>query len=141
MKEIAMILKFIVIGLIYLVIFRIIKIMYLDLKGINRIKAHKKEFALEINDAPEDIGITKGSLYIIHKVMSIGRNFDNDLVIKDPYVSGNHAKIFVKDDRLFIEDLGSTNGTYVNGRRIDMIEQIEEGDIIDIGRISLKVLE
>ncbi|WDU83557.1 FHA domain-containing protein [Caloramator sp. Dgby_cultured_2] len=96
---------------------------------------------MEINDAPEDIGITKGSLYIIHKVMSIGRNFDNDLVIKDPYVSGNHAKIFVKDDRLFIEDLGSTNGTYVNGRRIDKIEQIEEGDIIDIGRISLKVLE
>jgi len=132
-----MILRFVVIALIYLVIFRIIKIMYMDLKGV-RVKK-LKEFALEVKGAPKDANL--GSLYLIHKVMTIGRNPDNDIVIKDPYVSGNHARFYVKNDKLFVEDLNSTNGTFVNGKRISKVEKLQEGDIIEIGRVSFKVLE
>ncbi|KRQ87111.1 FHA domain-containing protein FhaB [Caloramator mitchellensis] len=139
MKEIAMILKFVVIGLIYLVLFRIIRVMYLDLKGVKP-KGNVKEYTLEVIDAPEETGLSRGSFFLVHKVLLIGRNDDSDITIKDPYISGNHAKIFVKNNNLYIEDLNSTNGTFLNGKRIKDLEGIDDGDIIEMGRVTFKVV-
>jgi len=49
---------------------------------------------------------------------TIGRDPDCDIVIADPFVSRRHAKIFYRDNRWFIEDVGSRNGTYVDGEDI-----------------------
>lgn len=139
MKEIAMILKFVVIGIIYLVLFRIIRIMYLDLKGVKP-KSEVREYTIEVLDAPDETGLTKGSFFLVHKVLLIGRNDDADITIKDPYISGNHAKLFTKNNKLYIEDLNSTNGTFINGKKIKDIETLDDGDIIEIGRVTFKVV-
>lgn len=54
----------------------------------------------------------------IASVLTVGRKLDNDLVIDHPAVSGHHCKIMLQGDTYFVEDLSSTNGTLVNGKKI-----------------------
>lgn len=63
----------------------------------------------------------------------IGREAFNDIVLYDPEVSRNHALIRFHEGRFVIEDLGSTNGTFVNGRRITAPAPLHNGDAIDMG--------
>lgn len=63
----------------------------------------------------------------------IGREPINDVVFPDPEVSRRHARIVAQNNNYYIEDLGSTNGTFVNGRRISSVTRLSNGDIIDLG--------
>ena len=67
-----------------------------------------------------------------------GRDFDAPIFLDDVTVSRHHAEFTVEDQRLTVRDLGSTNGTYVNGRRTDG-EHLEAGDEVIIGRFHLVV--
>lgn len=70
----------------------------------------------------------------------IGRIQENDIVIDNLAVSRRHAKIYVKDGKAVIKDLGSANGTFVNGLQVDEVE-LKSGDIILIGKHMLKFYE
>ena len=72
-------------------------------------------------------------------VTSIGTSADNDIVLKDKAVSRHHAKIRIEGQKYFVNDLASTNGTRVNGRKITK-KWIKEGDSIEMGhtRITFK---
>jgi hypothetical protein len=63
----------------------------------------------------------------------IGRASNNDLVLADPRVSSRHAVVWVEGDRVRVEDLGSRNGTFVNGQRLSGPGDIRDGDIVDLG--------
>jgi pSer/pThr/pTyr-binding forkhead associated (FHA) protein len=65
--------------------------------------------------------------------ITIGREAFNDIVIYDPEASRRHAQISYQEERYVIEDLGSTNGTYVNGRRLNSATPLHNGDVIEIG--------
>jgi len=56
-----------------------------------------------------------------------------DITVSDPDVSRRHAKVAIDDGQLSIEDLGSTNGTFVNGERIDQPRRLSDGDEVRIG--------
>lgn len=68
----------------------------------------------------------------------IGRNADCDVRLPDAAVSNHHVEIVRIKGRCFIEDLSSTNGTYLNERRV-MRSEIHDGDVIEVGRQRLKV--
>ena len=68
--------------------------------------------------------------------VTIGRSRDNDLTIKDATVSARHAKIVTFFDVSYIEDLHSTNGTYLNGKRITK-HTLHDGDEIRLGKQCL----
>lgn len=142
MEQFSFILRFVVLGLIYIVLFKIIKIMYMDVKGTKpkRKKKPKINYALEVEDAPENIGINKGSVFPLHSSITIGRKDVNTISIEDPFVSSHHAKIVMKDGRMYIKDLGSTNGTRKNGESVSDFEEIYIGDFIEIGRVIFKVI-
>ena len=65
--------------------------------------------------------------------LTIGRMPDNDLVIDNPAVSGHHALIFSEEGAFFIEDLGSTNGTFVNDAKIQK-EKLKNSDRVTVGK-------
>lgn len=71
-------------------------------------------------------------------VITIGRKAENDIVIDNQAVSGFHAKILAEGEAFSIEDLGSLNGTFVNGQRVTKID-LDNGDIVLIGIHSLEV--
>lgn len=68
----------------------------------------------------------------------LGRDAGNDLVVNDEAASARHAIVELADGVWWIEDQGSTNGTLLNGARIGRRERIRDGDVVDIGRISLR---
>lgn len=75
-------------------------------------------------------------LLVKHDVLSIGRKLDNDIRLEDTTVSSHHAQLFRKGGDLFVKDLGSTNGTLVNG--IEVAEsRIRNGDVIVIGKYTI----
>jgi hypothetical protein len=69
--------------------------------------------------------------------MTIGRRSHNDVVIDNLAVSGEHAVIFKTGEGFYIEDLGSTNGTTVNGQPIKK-HLLQGGDFVEIGKYRLK---
>ena len=71
------------------------------------------------------------------ETITIGRKADNDIHIDNLAVSGNHAKILTILNDSFIEDLSSTNGTYINGEKITK-QALKNGDVIVIGKHELK---
>ncbi|KAF0145833.1 MAG: FHA domain-containing protein [Nitrospirae bacterium] len=70
------------------------------------------------------------------EVITIGRNPDNDIHIDNPAVSGSHAKIINEGGRIFIEDMNSTNGTFISGKRISK-SALNNNDIITVGKHTL----
>ena len=68
----------------------------------------------------------------------IGRE-DCEIVLADPEVSRRHATIRTLDDGLAIEDLGSTNGTFVNGERLTGVSALRDGDVIKMANSALRV--
>ena len=74
------------------------------------------------------------------KQVAIGRRPDNDLAIDNLSVSGQHAKIELLKGGYFVTDLDSTNGTMVNGRRIES-QWLNDGDVITIGKYDLIFFE
>ncbi|MCL6439003.1 MAG: FHA domain-containing protein [Rubrobacteraceae bacterium] len=74
--------------------------------------------------------------------MTIGRSSSSDIALKsDDYVSSRHARITHHADLLYVEDLGSTNGTFVNGRKIVGATPLRSGDTIQIGSTTFRYVE
>lgn len=69
----------------------------------------------------------------------IGRSPGADIVIGDDFISSSHARVYPSGDAAIVEDLGSTNGTVVNGKRIGGPVEVHPGDDIELGAVVLKV--
>ena len=80
-----------------------------------------------------------GDFPLDKEVMTIGRKDDNDIRIENLAVSGHHAKLLTIFDDSFLEDLDSTNGTYVNGQPIRK-HPLKNGDVIVIGKHELRYI-
>lgn len=79
-----------------------------------------------------------GARFNLDGVQSVlGRGEDADLRLVDPQVSRQHAKILAVHNRYYIQDLGSTNGTYLNGDRIEN-ERLAHGDLLQLGGAALR---
>jgi hypothetical protein len=85
-------------------------------------------------------GAIQGEYQLNKERMTIGRKPDNDIQIDDLEVSGEHALITTTLDDSFLEDLGSTNGTYVNGKLIKKHEKhaLRNGDVVGLGKHEIK---
>lgn len=77
-------------------------------------------------------GSRRGKWYPIYNGAIIGRD-EGNVILDDPKVSGSHAKITFENGQYFIWDFGSSNGTYVKGRRIREATPLEENDRVKIG--------
>ena len=77
--------------------------------------------------------------FALTAVMTIGRGAHNSVALpSDKHVSNNHALVFVRDGVIHVRDRGSTNGTYVNGARIDDETPLNDGDRITVGTTVLR---
>ena len=88
-------------------------------------------------------GVCAGSSFLIRGSVTAGRAPGCDILVNDPRVSGNHCRFFWRDSKLFVMDLGSTNGTSVEGfGRIpaNVPVELREGDSITIGQNNVFTL-
>jgi len=71
--------------------------------------------------------------------LTIGRGRQNDIAItSDEYASARHARFEPRQDGVWVQDLGSTNGTYLNGTRLEHPRRLTRGDIVRIGETDLR---
>jgi predicted component of type VI protein secretion system len=71
----------------------------------------------------------------------MGRDLANDITVSDPEVSRRHARFIMQEENFLVEDLGSTNGTFLNGERISTPQQLRPGDVITLGENIIMVFE
>ncbi|HIE22417.1 MAG TPA: FHA domain-containing protein [Acidimicrobiia bacterium] len=75
----------------------------------------------------------------VSDVTVLGRSPEADLILDDPYASEFHMRLVARDNGLILHDLGSTNGTYVNGRRVTAPTPLHRGDTIQVGKAVMEV--
>ena len=136
--------------LLYLFIWRVVRTASRDLRlpqesfflapaqvaGTPLAKAPKQRLVIEASTSLEP----GQSFELGTAPITIGRSEENTIALPaDEFASARHARIEPLRDGVWIVDLGSTNGTSVNGRRIDGRERLSEGDVIRIGDTELRI--
>jgi hypothetical protein len=81
---------------------------------------------------------SRGTVFGLDAVATIGRDVNNSIVVEDDFASTEHAALAFRGRAWYVEDLGSTNGTFVNGLRTDGLSAITYGDELQVGRVRFR---
>ncbi|MDX6410374.1 MAG: hypothetical protein QOE13_3445 [Gaiellaceae bacterium] len=82
---------------------------------------------------------TKGQTYDLGDELTVGRAGGCQITLDDTYVSQLHARVFRREGQLYVEDLGSTNGTYLNRKKVTAPIAIRKGDRLQIGKTVMEL--
>lgn len=149
--EVLLILKIAFLVLLYLFIWRIVRTASRDLRlpqesfvlapsaaaGLQASRPAPHMGRLVVVKSP-DLG--EGEQFELDSAqLTIGRGSQNDLAIgTDEYASARHARFEPRQDGVWVQDLGSTNGTYLNGTRLDRPRRLAQGDVVRVGETDLR---
>lgn len=125
--------RVLLIALLYIFLFAIMK------TGIGLVRGQGKSAAvwtLTVERGPKEL---RGVKTPVRGPITVGRSPGADIVINDTFVSGRHARFSPLGDGLTIEDLGSTNGTLLNGRHVTSPVGLQSGEAVTIGDVVFKV--
>jgi len=81
----------------------------------------------------------KGRTYPLGQEVTLGRAAGCQVTIEDTYASQLHARVFQREGQIYVEDLGSTNGTYLNRRKVTGPMVVQRGDRLQIGNTVLEL--
>lgn len=133
------------IGIIFWFLYRISRVSIRELMAVGKAAPstagpdlHRASSALEMVD-PVESTIEAGTLLPLDHYTTIGRGSDNLLVIDDGFVSTSHAELAFDAGDWWLMDLRSTNGTFVNDAPIRNRTLVQDGDIVQFGRVRLRV--
>ena len=133
--------------LLYLFIWRVIR------SAARELRVPQESFILAPSQLERDATTPSGRLVVVHSAvleagssfqtsavpLTIGRAKDNAIALPgDDFASGHHARIEAQRDGVWVMDLGSTNGTFVNGDRLDGRRRLHDGDVVQIGDTELR---
>ena len=153
LEEVLLALKIAFLVLLYLLIWRIIRTVTRDMRS----RAAQESFIMPpINPAAAALVIPGGRLVVQESPvldegdefsvdsapLTVGRGGQNDVAIEgDEFASARHVRFEPRRDGVWVQDLGSTNGTYVNGVRIDGARRLASGDVVRVGETDLRFEE
>lgn len=120
------------VALLYLFLFALMK------TGIGLVKgqrAKEKSWYVTVERGPKEL---RGVRMAVRGPVIVGRAPGADIVIGASYVSARHARFNLMGSNLFVEDLGSTNGTAVNGHPITNPVALRDGDTVNVGDVAMR---
>lgn len=146
-------LKFVILALLYWFLYRAVRTVVTDIYGPSRrskgapaprpavataaapkrSRKIPKEIVVHVPDMRPDVVALNGESLVI------GRAGASNLVIDDVYVSDEHAEILRDDGGWSVRDLGSTNGTYLNGAKVTKSTPLAAGDQVRVGKTRIEV--
>ncbi len=128
------------VALLYLVLARFAGALLRDLRDAEQAQVASRTGigSLWVLESPGDEP-PPGTSISLGPINSIGRNVNNTIYIEDDFVSTTHAMLTFRGRSWFVEDQGSTNGTYINGHRIDRPVALSFGDELTIGRVRMRL--
>jgi len=150
-EEALLLLKIAFLVLLYLFIWRIVRTAARDLRlpqesfvlapgsipGLGDSAPHVEAGKIVVVKSP---ALTEGDEWDLDaSPLTFGRSSQNDVELKrDEYASSSHARLEPRRDGVWLEDIGSTNGTYLNGIRLTRPKRLTSGDIVRIGETELR---
>ena len=122
---------------IYGFLFLVVRALRRDLRGVVE-TADRPLGRLVVLASPEGVPAVGRDLPLA-AANSIGRDVNNSIVLEDAYASGRHAALTFRGRAWYVEDLGSTNGTRVNGTPIEAATAMAWGDELEVGRVRFRL--
>ncbi|MDG2024743.1 MAG: FHA domain-containing protein [Actinomycetota bacterium] len=130
--------------LIHLFFFRVIRAVWVGVRPAkeklpkrNRFVRNDRPARVLVVRTPETLG---GQRHNLAEELTIGRAATCDVTIDDTYASQIHARVFRRDNEHVLEDLGSTNGTYLNRQKVASATNLKTGDHLQIGSTVFEVM-
>jgi pSer/pThr/pTyr-binding forkhead associated (FHA) protein len=142
------VLKYAFIALIYFFVYRAIRSVAADISGGRRerrasgrseVRAARTRGKAPQSIVVKDEGGRKVGSHRLNGPMQVGRADACHIKVEDTYVSNFHARIYPKDGAWHVEDLGSTNGTYLNRQRVSGSVELQAGDEVRVGKTTLEL--
>lgn len=134
------------IGLVYFFLYQVARVSVRELVVLSRatvtaspasVSLPDPASALELLD-PAESSYHQGTTFPLDHYTTIGRTDTNAIAIDDGFVSGSHAEIAFEHGAWWLQDLGSTNGTFVNNQPVHSRVQLSDGDILQFGRVRMR---
>ena len=119
--------------LLYIFLFSVMR------TGIGLVRGQRKDGAIWSVDVEKGVKSLRGLHVDILGPVVIRRSPSSDIVIDEPYVSASHARFTIQGPALVLEDLGSTNGTMVNGHIIEQPVTLRDTDEVQVGDVIMRV--
>jgi hypothetical protein len=123
-------------GLLYAFLFFVVRVLLRDLRAASRGRGELGRLfvlASPRNEPPA------GSSFPLDAITSLGRDVNNTIVVDDAFVSTEHAVLTFRGRSWYLEDLGSTNGTYLNGIQVETVAPLGFGDELQLGEVRLRL--
>jgi pSer/pThr/pTyr-binding forkhead associated (FHA) protein len=124
-------------ALLYLVLFRVVRTLLRDLRAAAR-EPGQTLGRLVVIASPEGEPPV-GRSFDLDVITTLGRDVNNAIVVEDPFASSEHSVLTYRGSSWYVEDAGSTNGTYLNGRPISQLAPLGFGDELGIGQVRLRL--
>lgn len=124
-------------GSLYLVLVMIVRVLLRDLRSAAREPGTELGRLIVIGSPSEDP--PAGAIFPLDAVTTIGRDVNNTIVVADPFASASHAVLTFRGRAWYLEDLGSTNGTLLNGGPVEGVVAIGFGDEITVGDTAFRL--
>ncbi|MCL2757110.1 MAG: FHA domain-containing protein [Coriobacteriia bacterium] len=125
--------RLLLVALLFLFLFAVMRTGIGLVSSQNRKGTH---WNIAVEEGPREL---RGVRLNVSGPVVVGRSPGADIVIAAEFVSGRHARFCLLGNALTVEDLGSTNGTLVNAGRIEMPVTLEDGDLVSIGDVTLRI--
>lgn len=131
------VLRLLFLAVLYVFLWLVVRALLRDLRAAAR-EPTRELGRLTVIAAPSGEPAV-GSVFALDAVTTLGRDVNNAIVIDDEFVSSSHAALTYRGRAWYVEDLGSTNGTFVNGAQVDGLSPIAFGDEIQVGQARLRL--
>ena len=122
---------------LYLFLFAVVRVLVRDLRAAAR--EPEAELGRLFVVASPGGEPHPGNAITLDAITTIGRDVNNSIVVDDRFASSEHAVLTFRGRAWYVEDLGSTNGTYVNGDRIDGVAPLAYGDDLQVGQVRFRL--
>ncbi|MFN2526334.1 MAG: FHA domain-containing protein [Actinomycetota bacterium] len=138
-------LKYVFLAVLYLFIARAVRAVYLEIRPpASRAASGPERGSTRRGKPPRHAAVVEGDardgkVFELGSELIIGRADKCHVVLDDTYVSQLHARIFSRGEAYLVEDLGSTNGTYLNRRRVSSPTEVHRGDRVKVGKTVLEM--
>lgn len=131
------IVRLLFLALLYLFLARVVASLLKDLRAAAR-EPGASPGRLVVVESPAGEP-EEGRSFDLDAITTLGRDVNNAIVIDDPFASSEHAVLTFRGRSWYVEDLGSTNGTFVNGRAVGAVSPLGFGDEVSIGQVRLRL--
>lgn len=153
-QQLLTILKLCLLALLYLFFLRVLRAVWVEIKGPKLVpagaaaakrEAKREARRIERRSGPAELAVVepaaqRGRRYPLADEVTVGRAAGCQVTLDDTYASQIHARVFSRDGQLFVEDLGSTNGTYLNRKKVQGPQVMRRGDRLQVGNTVMELV-